>query len=44
MRKHAATAGAARLYWHTHETNATARRLYDQLATRSGFIVYNVDT
>jgi GNAT superfamily N-acetyltransferase len=44
VRKHAATAGAARLYWHTHETNTTARRLYDQLATRSGFIVYNVDT
>ena len=22
-------AGVARVYWHTHETNATARRLYD---------------
>ena len=32
--------GAARLYWQTHETNTTARRLYDQVAVRSGFIVY----
>lgn len=41
VRDHASAVGAARLYWHTHETNATARRLYDQVATRSGFIVYN---
>lgn len=33
-------AGSSRVYWQTHETNATARRLYDQLAERSGFIVY----
>ena len=33
-------AGASRLYWNTHETNATARRLYDAVATRSGFIQY----
>jgi len=33
-------AGVSRLYWHTHETNASARALYDQLAERSGFIVY----
>lgn len=32
--------GARRLYWQTHETNATARRLYDSVAQRSGFIVY----
>jgi len=36
----ARTAGAPRLYWHTHETNATARLLYDKLAEQSGFIVY----
>jgi len=36
-------AGAARVYWHTHETNATARRLYDHVAERSGFIVYRKD-
>jgi len=36
----ARTKGAARLYWNTHETNATARRLYDAVAVRSGFIQY----
>ena len=35
-----AAAGASRLYWLTHETNAAARALYDQLAERSGFIQY----
>ncbi len=33
-------AGASRLYWMTHETNDTARGLYDRLAERSGFIQY----
>lgn len=33
-------AGAQRLYWQTHETNDVARRLYDKVAERSGFIVY----
>jgi GNAT superfamily N-acetyltransferase len=37
-RAHAA--GSPRVYWLTHETNATAMRLYDQVAERSGFIVY----
>ena len=32
--------GAERVYWHTHETNARAIRLYDKVATRTGFIVY----
>jgi GNAT superfamily N-acetyltransferase len=32
--------GAGRLYWMTHETNTTARRLYDKIAERSGFIQY----
>jgi GNAT superfamily N-acetyltransferase len=36
----ARAAGASRVYWLTHETNATARSLYDQLADRSGFIQY----
>ncbi|HEV7264734.1 MAG TPA: GNAT family N-acetyltransferase [Falsiroseomonas sp.] len=36
----AQAAGATRVYWLTHETNATAMRLYDHVATRSGFIVY----
>lgn len=33
-------AGATRLYWLTHESNAVARALYDRVAQRSGFIVY----
>ncbi|MDH7974818.1 GNAT family N-acetyltransferase [Sphingomonas sp. AR_OL41] len=36
----AQAAGAPRVYWQTHETNATAMRLYDQVAERSGFLVY----
>ena len=33
-------AGASRVYWQTHETNRTAMRLYDQVAEKSGFLVY----
>jgi GNAT superfamily N-acetyltransferase len=36
----ARTAGASRVYWLTHESNATARALYDTLADRPGFIEY----
>jgi GNAT superfamily N-acetyltransferase len=36
----ARTAGSPRVYWQTHETNLTARSLYDKIAERSGFIVY----
>jgi GNAT superfamily N-acetyltransferase len=36
----AKTAGAGRVYWHTHKTNVVARRLYDKVADLSGFIVY----
>jgi GNAT superfamily N-acetyltransferase len=36
----ARVAGSPRVYWHTHETNTTAQRLYDKVAERSGFIVY----
>ncbi|HWA01809.1 MAG TPA: GNAT family N-acetyltransferase [Caulobacterales bacterium] len=32
--------GAPRVYWHTHETNATATRLYDQTGEHSHFVVY----
>jgi transposase len=31
------------VYWNTHETNATARSLYDKVATRSGFSQYRKD-
>jgi GNAT superfamily N-acetyltransferase len=35
-----------RVYWLTHESNAAARQVYDQLARHSGFIVYrrNIET
>jgi GNAT superfamily N-acetyltransferase len=36
-------AGAARVFWNTHETNTVARRLYDAVAVRSGFIQYRID-
>jgi GNAT superfamily N-acetyltransferase len=36
-------AGVSRVYWQTHEANAVARRLYDKLASQSGFIVYRTD-
>jgi GNAT superfamily N-acetyltransferase len=36
----AAGAGCGRVYWQTHETNLSARKLYDGVADRSGFIVY----
>lgn len=36
----AVEAGCRRVYWQTHETNATAMQLYDKLAEKSGFIVY----
>ncbi len=31
---------SSRVYWQTHETNATAMVLYNQVADRSGFVVY----
>jgi len=34
--------GCSRVYWLTHESNATARRLYDRVATDSGFIRYQI--
>src|ERR1700761_6166244 len=38
--RQAQAAKASRVYWHTHETNETAQRVYDKVAERSGFIVY----
>lgn len=38
--RRAQMAGSSRVYWHTHETNATARLLYDKVAEDSGFLVY----
>ncbi|GGA13348.1 GNAT family N-acetyltransferase [Dyella caseinilytica] len=36
----AAAGGCTRVYWHTHETNAAAMMLYDNVADKSGFVVY----
>jgi GNAT superfamily N-acetyltransferase len=36
----AAAAGCDRVYWLTHETNAVAQVLYNQVADRTGFIHY----
>jgi GNAT superfamily N-acetyltransferase len=37
---HAREEGASRVYWLTHETNTTARALYDTVADNAGFIQY----
>lgn len=34
--------GASRVYWQTHQTNATAMLLYNKVAERSGFLVYRM--
>ena len=38
--KVAIAAGASRVYWLTQETNEVARKLYEKVADRSGFIQY----
>lgn len=38
----ARSAGAEKVYWLTEESNETARRLYDRVATRTGFIHYEL--
>ena len=32
-----------RVYWHTQESNAAGRRLYDKVSKHAGFIVYATD-
>ena len=39
----AASRGCGRVYWHTAESNATARLLYDKVATLPGFIMYTME-
>ena len=36
----AKAAGSPLVYWQTHETNESAMALYDKIAKRSGFLVY----
>jgi len=42
--RRAAQAGCGKVYWQTHETNAHAMKLYDNLAKKSGFIIYSKET
>ena len=42
VRAWAAQNGSAKVYWLTAESNETARRLYDRVADRSGFIHYQI--
>ena len=34
--------GCGSVYWQTHEGNAGARRLYDEVATYEGYVVYTL--
>jgi GNAT superfamily N-acetyltransferase len=43
VRDWAAGRDLGRVYWHTRDTNTTARALYDQVATNHGFIVYSME-
>jgi GNAT superfamily N-acetyltransferase len=35
--------GCSRVYWNTHESNSTARQLYDKVAENRGFIRYQIE-
>jgi GNAT superfamily N-acetyltransferase len=39
----AAEHGCSRVYWHTQQGNATARRLYDTVAVNDGFVMYTME-
>lgn len=39
----AAASGSKEVYWMTQDFNATARRLYDRIAAKTPFIVYQKD-
>lgn len=42
VQKFAQQSQCARLYWHTHETNKRAQKLYNWVAQNSGFIEYRM--
>jgi len=42
VKQAAAAKGVPAIYWLTHERNATARKLYDRVATNTGFIRYDL--
>ena len=35
--------GVTNVYWLTHESNATARQLYDRIGKNTGFLRYRID-
>jgi len=39
----AEAAGATKVYWLTADSNKTAQQLYDRVATKTGFIHYQID-
>ena len=43
VRDAAAHAGAKKVYWLTQQSNATARALYDRVATDTGFVHYEIE-
>ena len=42
VRQWARERGCGSVYWQTHESNAAARRLYDEVATFEGYVVYTL--
>ncbi len=42
VKQEAGKIGIKNVYWMTHETNTTARKLYDHVARRTGFIEYDL--
>jgi GNAT superfamily N-acetyltransferase len=42
VKQEAGKVGVKNVYWMTHETNTTARKLYDHVARRTGFIEYDL--
>ncbi|WP_294944074.1 GNAT family N-acetyltransferase [uncultured Microbacterium sp.] len=42
VRAQAGAAGAVKIYWLTQKDNATARALYDRVATDTGFVHYEI--
>ncbi|WP_315926392.1 GNAT family N-acetyltransferase [Mesorhizobium sp. SP-1A] len=42
VRQEAGRIGVTNVYWMTHETNATARKLYDRVARLTGFVEYDL--
>lgn len=42
VRSRAEASGSHKVYWLTHESNTTARALYDKVATATGFVHYEI--